>query len=299
MSVIKDFSRNLLLIASLVAVTGLFCLCQTTSSQKSEIKLTGIVLTADHRCSTTHAEDVLCRTSDWALASGRKTYLLFGDIPSLERFERKRVNVSGLLEEELVVKYGMHMIRRKISVRTMEPSELSEQAIEELVSQLKVVPWRGPENRCSPMCWDFAFTDPMVQILQAGTGAQGVLLRHISDQTMQDQIVMLLGGIGDENAIWPIIETLTDGNEATNDARSKRLNLVGDVALTNLTVSDVIWHHGGGISPNQCPDNPKSCWSKWWLDRRDSFKVGIGGDRLYTNYPNYGIYAQFGDTSIP
>ena len=61
--------------------------------------------------------------------------------------------------------------------------EQSEQAIEELVRQLKVVPWRGPENHCSPMCWDFAFTDPMVQILQAGAGAQGVLLRHISDKT--------------------------------------------------------------------------------------------------------------------
>jgi hypothetical protein len=124
----------------------------------------------------------------------------------LEKFERKRVKVSGLLEEEPVVEYGAHLICRKITVHSMEASELSEQAIEELVEQLKVVPWRGPENHCSPMCWDFAFTDPMVQILQAGTGAQGVLLRHINDQSIQDQVVMLLGGIGDENAICPIIQ---------------------------------------------------------------------------------------------
>jgi hypothetical protein len=69
----------------------------------------------------------------------------------------------------------------------------------------------------------------MVQILQAGTGAQEVLLRHVRDQTIQDQILMLLGGIGNERAIWPIIETLTDGNEAANDARSNRLNLVGNL----------------------------------------------------------------------
>jgi len=69
------------------------------TSQRSEITLTGIVLTADHRCAKTHVKEMFCRSSDWALASGRKTYLLYGDIPSLERFERKRVNVSGVLEE--------------------------------------------------------------------------------------------------------------------------------------------------------------------------------------------------------
>ena len=295
----NDFSTSLLLMRALVVVIAGLALGQTVAPKKSEVKLTGVVLTADHRCSRTHTEDMFCRKSDWALASGRKTYLLYGDISTLERFQRKRVNVHGLLQEEPVVEYGTQMVRRKITVQSIETSQLSEQAIEELVGQLKVVPWRGPENHCSPMCWDFAFTDPMVQILQAGPGEQDVLLRHIADRTIQDQIVMLLGGIGNENAIWPIIEALTDGNETTIDARSKRLNLVGNLALTNLTVSEVIWHHGGGLSSNRCPDSPKSCWSKWWLDRKDSFKVGVGGDRLYTNYPNYGIYAQFDDTSIP
>jgi hypothetical protein len=299
MTVIKGFSMNVLLVVALVAMPGEFCFGQTVTSQRSEIKLTGIVLTADHRCVKTNVKEMFCRTSDWALASGRKTYLLYGDIPTLERFERKRVNVSGVLEEEPVDEYGMKMIRRRITVQSIEGSELSEPAIEELVRELKVLPWRGPENHCSPMCWNFAFTDPMVEILQAGRSAQDVLLRHVSDQSIQDQVVMLLGGIGDENAIWPIIETLTDGNDATSDPRSKRLNLVGDLALTNLTVGEVIWHHGGGISPNQCPDSPKSCWSKWWLARKDSFNVGVGGDRLYTNYPNYGIYAQFDDASVP
>jgi hypothetical protein len=298
MSVIKGSSENVLLIGAIVVMAG-SSFCQAVSSQASEIKLTGIVLTVDHRCAKTHVKELFCRTSDWAIASGRKTYLLYGDVPTLERFERKRVNVSGVLEEEPVDEYGVRMIRRRITVHSMESSELSEQAIEELVRELNVVPWRGPENHCNPMCWDFAFTDPMVEILQAGRSAQDVLLRHVSDLSIQDQIVMLLGGIGDECAILPIIETLTDGDDATNDPRSKRLNLVGDLALTNLTVGDVIWHHGGGISPNQCPNSPKSCWAKWWLARKDFFKVGVGGDRLYTNYPNYGIYAQFADTSIP
>jgi hypothetical protein len=291
--------RNLLLISGLVTLTGYLCPCQTAALQKAEVKLTGIVLSADHRCSRTAATDAFCRSSDWALTSGRKTYLLYGDIPTLARFERRRVNVSGLLEEQQVIEYGMKMIRRKISVRTMESSELSEKEVEGLVAQLKVVPWRGPENHCTPMCWDFAFTDPMVKILEAGRGAQEVLLHHIGDQNIQDQIVMLLGGVGNENAISPIIQTMTGGNDTKDNVRSKLLNLVGNLALTNLTVSEVIWHHGGGVSLDQCPDNPKSCWSKWWLEHKDAFKVGIAGDRLYSNYPNYGIYAQFGDTSTP
>jgi hypothetical protein len=282
-----------------VAVSLLLLPACFAAVEQTDIKLTGIVLSIDHRCFNTHARDNLCRSSDWALASGRKTYLLYGDIATLAGFERTRVNVSGLLEEEAVVEYGTEWIRRKITVRSMESSELSEQAIEELVEQLKVVPWRGPENYCSPLCWMYAFTDPMVKILQAGHGAQTVLLRHINDPGIQDQIVMLLGGVGDENAIWPIIETMSDRNDAANDPISKHLNLIGNLALTNLTVSDVIWHHGGGITVNHCPDTPRTCWSHWWLDRKDSFKVGNGGDRLYTNYPNYGIYAQFGDLSTP
>ena len=272
---------------------------QTPSAPaKPEIQLTGIVLTSDHRCYNNPEKSTLCRSSDWALASGRTTYLLYGDVPTLEKFARKRVSVSGLLEEERIVEYGMPMIRRKITVRSMESSELDKDAIEGLVAELRAVPWRGPENYCHPMCWDFAFTDPMIRILQAGRGAQGVLLDHLNDRAIQDQVVMLLGGIGDETTIWPIIETLTDGDEARLDERSNRLNLVGNLALTNLTVSEVIWHHGGGMIVERCPDTTRSCWSKWWLDRKDSFKVGIGGDRLYTNYPNYGIYAQFGDASV-
>jgi hypothetical protein len=289
----------LLLAAALAFVSACAASAQNVPPKTGEIKLTGIVLAADHRCSAPHKSDGLCRRSDWALASGRQTYLLYGDIPTLEKFERKRVNISGLLQEEPIIVYGTHMIRRQITVHSIEIDEPSEQAIEALVKPLQAVPWRWPENHCSPMCWQFAFTDPMIQVLQAGSAAQDVLLRHLGDPAIQDQVVMLLGGVGNEKSIWPIIETLTDGADTASDARAKRLNLIGNLALTNLTVSGVIWHHGGGISPDLCPVTPKSCWSKWWLDQKDSFRVGVGGDRLYSNYPNYGIYAQFDDVTFP
>jgi len=57
---------------------GALVLVKLFATQKAEVNLTGIVLSADHRCAKTHAEDPFCRNSDWALASGRKTYLLYG-----------------------------------------------------------------------------------------------------------------------------------------------------------------------------------------------------------------------------
>lgn len=275
-------------------ITSNPALGQAHAPDKREVTLTGIELASDHQCSDTkEGADSLCRSSDWALASGRTIYLLYGDKNTLQSFKRKRVSITGVLEEEQIVKYGVQTTRRKISVRSVESSELTKDAIEALVDQLKVVPWRGPENHCTPICWDFAFTDPMIQVLQAGGGAQSVLLDHVRDKAIEDQVVMLLGGVGDEKAISPIIETMTDGDVSTLDVRAKRMNLVGNLALTNLTVSEVIWHHGGGVPFPRCPATPKSCWLAWWLDQKDTFKVGIGGDRLYVNYPNYGIYAQF------
>ena len=228
--------------AASATVTENFGFGQTAASDEVDVKLTGVVLTSDgccsktneyDRCSKTREKNMLCLSSDWALASGRETYLLFGDIPTLERFGRKRVSVSGVLEKEPVVQYGVRMIRRKLTVGSIESSELSEEAIEELVKQLKVVPWRDPENYCRSLCWNFAFTDPMVQILQAGSGAQGILLDHVNDQGIQDQIVMLLGGVGDEKAIWPIIQTLTDGDDGKRQSRKHKLDERGILLTTD------------------------------------------------------------------
>jgi len=53
------------------------------------------------------------------------------------------------------------------------------------------------------------------------------------------------------------------------------------------------WHHGGGISIDACPDDPKSCWSAWWTKNKGAFRVTARTvDRAYSNYPNYGIYQQ-------
>jgi hypothetical protein len=271
--------------------------CQSApETQKNQMELTGVVLASGHRCFETRVqEDLLCRSSDWALASETTTYLLYGDVPTLKKFEHKRAKIVGSLEEEPLVWYGQHVIRRKLFVSSIEAAELSENEIERLVRELKDAPWRGPENYTSPAWWDFAFTDPMKKILQAGHLAQDVLLRHLGDHDVQDQVIMLLGGVGDEDAIGPIIEAMADNSGPMLAAQAKRINLAANLALTNLTVSDVIWSQRGGVPFDNCPDAPKLCWSKWWGAHNDTFRVGVAGNQLNTNYPSYGIYAQFGD----
>jgi len=130
----------------------------------------------------------------------------------------------------------------------------------------------------------------MIHILLAGPAAQHVLLKYVNDPQIKDQIIFLLGGVGNRDAIQPIIGAMESPNEARRSAYDRKVNLAANLALTNITVSGVIWHHGGGITRDNCPNDPKSCWSAWWLQHRDTFDISNTYNRRYVNYPNYGIY---------
>ncbi len=70
-------------------------------------------------------------------------------------------------------------------------------------------------------------------------------------------------------------------------------NLSANLALTNITVSEVIWHHGGGIEVRRCADNPMECGKNGGTKCKSTFTVkGVTQSRNYSNYPGYGIYGQ-------
>jgi hypothetical protein len=101
----------------------------------------------------------------------------------------------------------------------------------------------------------------MLQLLQVGPAAQKILLQYLGDQPIKNHVIIPLGGVGDERAVAPIIHSMAEKGENPDQ---KRLNLIANLALTNITVvSDVIWHHGGGITLAKCPDDSKSCWAAW------------------------------------
>ncbi len=130
----------------------------------------------------------------------------------------------------------------------------------------------------------------MRKILQVGPPAQKILLHHLQDDGTKDQIVILLGGVGDMKTIEPIISAMSDQDEQTSNPAAKKINLAANLALTNITAAEVIWHRGGGIPFAKCPNDPKSCWSDWWTQNKDHIQNEIDVSRNYSNYPNYGIH---------
>jgi len=227
----------------------------------------------------------------WALVSGAEFYPLRGDRSQLTKYERQRVKIKGAVDGA-----------KRLTVLSIELNKLDDREVRAAIEQLKSHPWIGPENETSPRHWMFNFTSPMLQILQAGPAAQDLLLQSLHNPELLDpknfelenQIIILLGGVGDERAVGPIIQAMAAENRSSPDA--KRRNLIASLALTNITQSGVVFWHGGGIPGDPfdyCPDDPRGCWLAWWNQNRAKFKVSTESQsRRYSNYPNYGIYQQ-------
>ncbi|MDT8070539.1 MAG: hypothetical protein ROO76_20455 [Terriglobia bacterium] len=240
------------------------CSTSQTTANGIPTTLTGILL----------ASDVSNR---WALMSGDDIFPLRGSPNQFAKYERQRVTISGTLDAE-----------KTLDVRSIGLSPMPEKQLRKFIEQLKNDGWGVPKNISSPTFWLFDFTLPMQQIIQAGPAAEPVLLQYLNDPQIIDHIVILLGAVGDEKAVEPIIRAMPEKRETGE--RANKLRLVANLALTNITVSDVIWHHGGGITVDHCPDDPKSCWTAWWSKNKGTFRVSTAYPRNYSNYPNYGIY---------
>lgn len=257
-----------------------------SESHSALTTVTGILLVTDRRC---NVSPYVCPdakgASRWGLITLNSQYFIFGNTPEIEQYERRRVTITGRISP------GPDSWIDRLDAESVRPSEVPESELRDLVRQLRYDSWKTLRNGFSnPGSFSFYFTPPMRQILQAGPVAQDVLLEYLNDSQIKDQIILLLGGIGNGKAIGPIIDAMANGDEARENAYARKVNLVANLALTNLTVADVIWHHGGGITIDRCPDDPKSCWYAWWLENRTTFDISKTPSRNYSNYPSYGIY---------
>jgi hypothetical protein len=272
---------------------------QDAASPRNSVTLTGVLLVDDYRCDEVPPEvprdTMMCPDgglSQWGFITATKQYTVRGINSELRRYERQRVTVTGTATAGT----GDVPIDR-LQVKSIAPSNVDTNPIRALIEQLRSVPWTEPENMSNPTAWFFHLTPPMIRILQVGPAAQDVLLEYINDPLIKDQIIFLLGGVGNGNAVEPIIEAMATPDEAHGSAYARRINLAANLALTNITVGDVIWHHGGGITIDACPNDPKSCWSAWWTEHKDTFDISRTPKRRYSNYPDYGIYQNPGGYS--
>lgn len=287
-------TRLLLVVSAVVLICAGHLPAQSgkdsAESRNSMTTLTGILLVSDRRCDERPAgapkDKWMCPegASQWGLMTLGKQYSVHGKLSDLKQYERRRVTVTGKVSP------GREDYMDNLDVESIGPSEMPEGQIRVLVEQLRYNRWPEPENIANPTSWVFNFTPLMLKILQSGAAAQDVLLRYLDDREIKDQIIILLGGLGDRKAVLPIINAMADRNAARDDGYAQKVNLAADLALTNITVADVIWHHGGGITRDACPDDPKSCWYAWWIQHRDTFDISKTASRNYSNYPGYGIY---------
>jgi hypothetical protein len=175
----------------------------------------------------------------------------------------------------------------------LSQTAIKDQEIPSLIRELRSQRWEGPYAATIPLSWDLQLTAPMRRILEIGPPAQDALLENINDPVIRDQIIILLGGVGDERSIGPIIKNMVGKKDLKSTPESEKINLAANIALTNITVADVIWHYGGGIVRIDPPEDSKERWKKWWKKNEGSFAVkSITRSRKYSNYPNYGIYKQ-------
>jgi hypothetical protein len=270
------------------------CQAQTeknsAESRNSVTTLTGILLVSDRQCDQWRADAPNDKwtcpegSSKWGLLTPEKQYFVRGEPNELKQYERRRVTVTGSVSP------GLEAFMDRFDVQSIRSTEMPESQIRGLIEQLRFDQWAEPQNIANPTTWVFSFAPPMLQILQAGPAAQDVLLQYLDDPKIKDQIIILLGGLGDRKAVLPIIDAMADRNQVRDNDYARKVNLAANLALTNITVGDVIWHHGGGITRDACPDDPKSCWHMWWIQHADTFDILKTASRNYSNYPSYGIY---------
>ena len=277
------------LVSALVLVCADRCYPQT-ESPTGLTTVTGILIVSDRRCDEWNENERKNKwtcpqdSSQWGLLTRTRQYSVRGNTAELKQYERRRVTVTGMTYP------GSESYIDIFDVHSIGPSEMSQVQIRELIQELRHNPWMEPANISNPTAWVFNFTSPMLELFQAGPYAQDILLEYVNDPQIKDQIIILLGGVGDQKAVGPIIHAMTNSGEAQDSAYAKKVNLAANLALTNITVSDVIWHHGGGITIGRCPDDPKSCWQAWWSQNERTFDVARTANRNYSNYPSYGIY---------
>jgi hypothetical protein len=170
--------------------------------------------------------------------------------------------------------------------------------IEDLIQELYKKPWddAGAWRFClgANYSWSILLDEPMKKIIEKGPSTQDVLIKKLSDPLIMDKVMILLGGVGNESAIGPIIDAMVEEQDIKNTSKASAINLAANVALTNITVADVVYpYESGCFDSDKCRDNSKGCWQRWWKANQIRFNIKrITQNRNYGNYPNYGIYKQ-------
>jgi hypothetical protein len=151
---------------------------------------------------------------------------------------------------------------------TAAPAPFKRPEVERLVAQL-----RQPANRLHQWaitipggeCIDFS--PPMKQLIRLGAPARAALHRLVDDRQIQNEVVLVLGAVGDKETVGLLIDRYPRSLDPADPNQTKMVCF--SFALSYLT-GECIDRTREGTTFNQ--DNARR-WRDWWGTARPNFRV--------------------------
>jgi predicted secreted protein len=115
------------------------------------------------------------------------------------------------------------------------------------------------------------FSQPMKDLIRLRGRARPILHRRIEDHAIQNEVVLVLGAIGDETTVPLLIKAYPEDDVrglAPDDPRWKNV-VCFTFALTYLTGQPI----GRSRWGSDCDPGNKALWSKWWREHAGGFSV--------------------------
>lgn len=148
---------------------------------------------------------------------------------------------------------------------TLKPEDDVTQLIERLRAPANKVRYYG--NRL-PGGEILGFSEPMSDLTRRGARARVRLHERIDDVENQNEIVLILGAIGDRTTVPLLIEAYPEGDVATDESAWMKV-ICFTHALTYLTCQPIGRNRwGADFNPTN-----RERWRAWWRDNGAAFVI--------------------------
>jgi HEAT repeat protein len=162
---------------------------------------------------------------------------------------------------------------------------VTEKDIDGLIKQLyepagKVV-WNG--SCVSPGGEGFNLTLPVMKLIYLGEKARPAVQKRLNDPAIQNEVVLILGAIGDKSSISALIDAYPEIDRRSKTPLYDNHPLHSKIvfftyALTYLTGEPI----GRSSDGADCHPNNKRLWKEWWRLAEQDFRVTA--DKLYATW---------------
>jgi hypothetical protein len=116
-----------------------------------------------------------------------------------------------------------------------------------------------------------AFSQPMKELIRLGDRARPSLHQHLADESIQNEVVLVLGAVGDRATVPLLIEAYPEDDVRRLSSADPRWTKVVcfTFALTYLTGQPIGRSRWGA----DCDPGNRALWRRWWQVHGEAFSV--------------------------